>query len=34
MKNCNKSSGDYKQPNCPKNKADAIKNAFEHFKMI
>ena len=24
----------YKQPKCPKHKADAIKDAFEHFRMI
>ena len=32
--NYNKPSDDYKQPNCPKVKADAIKDAFEHFRMI
>ena len=32
--NYNKASGDYRQPNCPKHKADAIKDAFERFKMI
>ena len=33
-KSYNKPSDDYKQPKCPKHKADAIKDAFEHFKMI
>ena len=32
--NYNKPSDDYKQPKCPKHKADAIKDAFEHFRMI
>ena len=32
--NYNKPSDDYKQPNCPKHKADAIKEALEHFRMI
>ena len=32
--NFNKPSDDYKQPNCPKHKADAIKEAFKYFKMI
>ncbi|MBE7041914.1 MAG: 23S rRNA (uracil(1939)-C(5))-methyltransferase RlmD [Ruminococcaceae bacterium] len=32
--NYNKPSDDYKQPNCPKTKADAIKDAFKYFKMI
>ena len=32
--NYNKPSEDYKQPNCPKYKTDAIKEAFEHFRMI
>ena len=32
--NYNKPSADYKQPNCPKHKSDAIKDAFEHFRMI
>ena len=32
--NYNKTSDDYKQPNCPKHKFDAIKDAFRHFKMI
>jgi ribosomal protein L23 len=32
--NFNKPSNNYKQPNCPKHKADAIKDAFEHFRMI
>ena len=32
--NYNKPSDDYKQPNCPKHKVDAIKDAFEHFMMI
>ena len=33
-KNYNKPSDDYKQPICPKHKADAIKDAFRHFRMI
>ncbi len=32
--NYNKPSDDYKQPKCPKHKADATKDAFEHFRMI
>ena len=32
--NFNKPSNNYKQPNCPKHKADAIKEAFERFRMI
>lgn len=32
--NYNKPSDDYKQPNCPKHKVDAIKDAFEYFRMI
>ncbi len=32
--NYNKASGDYRQPNCPKHKVDAIKDAFERFSMI
>ena len=32
--NYNKSSDDYKQPNCFEHKADAIKDVFEHFRMI
>ncbi len=32
--NYNKPSNDHKQPNCPKHKFDAIKDAFEHFGMV
>ena len=32
--NFNKPSGKYRQPNCPKHKFDAIKEALGHFKMI
>ena len=32
--NYNKPSEDYKQPKCPKHKADAIKDAFRHFGMM
>lgn len=32
--NYNKTSDDYKQPHCPKQKEDAIKDAFRHFRMI
>ena len=32
--NFNKPSGKYRQPNCPKHKFDAIKEALVHFKMI
>jgi 23S rRNA (uracil1939-C5)-methyltransferase len=32
--NYNKPSNEYNQPNCPKANSDAIKDAFEHFKMI
>lgn len=32
--NYNKPSDDYKQPNCPKHKVDAIIDAFGHFRMI
>jgi len=34
-KNYNKAkSADSRQPNCPKEKEEAIKDAFRHFKMI
>ena len=32
--NFNKPSGKYRQPNCPKHKFNAIKEALGHFKMI